>query len=57
MFGLFKKDPLQQFNKEYRSLLEKAQLLQRNGDIEGYSKVSAEAAAVLEKIEALESQQ
>lgn len=57
MFGLFKKDPLQQYNKEYKALLEKAQLLQRNGDIEGYSRVSAEAAVVLEKIEAIENQQ
>ena len=57
MFGLFKKDPLQKYNKEYQSLLEQAQRLQRNGDIEGYSRVSAEAAAVLEKIEAIENQQ
>ncbi len=55
MFGLFKKDPLEQLNKKYRALLEDGQQLQRNGDIEGYSRVSSEADKVLKEIEAIEA--
>lgn len=56
MFGLFKKDPLKQLNKEYGELLEKAMNAQRNGDIEGYSKLSEQADAVYKEIQQLESQ-
>lgn len=56
MFGLFKKDPLKQLNKEYGELLERAMNAQRNGDIEGYSKLSEQADAVYKEIQQLESQ-
>lgn len=55
MFGLFKKDPAKQLQKEYESLLKKAMEVQRGGDIKGYATISAEAEAVLQKIEALRS--
>lgn len=55
MFGLFKKDPIKELNKQYTDLLEKAQSAQRNGDIELYSRLSAESADVLKQIESLES--
>lgn len=56
MFGLFKKDPLKQLNKEYGELLERAMNAQRTGDIEGYSKLSEQADAVYKEIQQLESQ-
>jgi hypothetical protein len=52
MFGMFKSDPLKKLNQSYLDLLEKAQQAQRNGDIEGYSRISAEAEKILQKIEA-----
>lgn len=54
MFGFLKKDPKVQLNKEYTDLLAQAQQAQRNGDIEGYSRLSARADQVLKQIDALE---
>lgn len=54
MFGLFKRDPKKQLQAEYQKLLERAMHLQRNGDIRGYSEVTAEAEKVLENIQQLE---
>ena len=50
MFGLFKKDPVKQLEKDYSRLLEEAMALQRGGDIKGYAAKSAEAEAVMDKI-------
>ncbi|WP_116105782.1 DUF6435 family protein [Lewinella sp. IMCC34191] len=50
MFGLFKKDPIKQLEKEYSRLLEEAMALQRGGDIKGYAAKSAEAEAVMDRI-------
>jgi hypothetical protein len=50
MFGLFKKDPIKQLEKEYKRLLEEAMQLQRGGDIKGYAAKSAEAEKVMDKI-------
>jgi hypothetical protein len=55
MFGLFKKDPAKQLKEEYAKLLEEARDLQRKGDIKGFAQKSAEAEAVMEKIESLGS--
>lgn len=53
MFGLFKKDPVKKLEKEYSRLLEEAMALQRKGDIKGYAAKSAEAEAVMDRIEAI----
>jgi hypothetical protein len=57
MFGLFKKDPVKQLEKEYAALLEKARDTQRSGDIKGYAKLMAESEEILKKIEKLRSNQ
>ncbi|MBB4081009.1 hypothetical protein GGR28_003650 [Lewinella aquimaris] len=50
MFGLFKKDPLKQLERDYSRLLEEAMALQRKGDIKGYASKSAAAEAVMDQI-------
>ncbi|MCB1706751.1 MAG: Lacal_2735 family protein [Halioglobus sp.] len=52
MFGLFKKSPEKQLQKEYDALLNKAFLAQRDGNIRLYSALTAEAEAVKAKIDA-----
>tara|TARA_R110002124_G_scaffold69776_1_gene187391 strand:+ start:8266 stop:8442 length:177 start_codon:yes stop_codon:yes gene_type:complete len=52
MFGLFKKSPLKQWQKEYEALLTKAFQAQRDGNIRLYSSLTAEAEALREKIDA-----
>ena len=37
MFGLFKKDPRKKLQTQYEKLLSDAMMLQRSGDIMGYS--------------------
>jgi hypothetical protein len=53
MFGFFKSNPQDKLQKQYEALLEKAMQLQRNGDIKNYSKVTAEAEKLREKIDEL----
>jgi len=36
MFGLFKKDPVKQLQKEYKKKSEKAMQVQRSGDLRAY---------------------
>jgi hypothetical protein len=55
MFGLFKKDPLKELEKEYQKILERAMDAQRNGNIELYSTLSFEAEEIAKKIDALKS--
>ncbi|MDG1938146.1 MAG: DUF6435 family protein [Pseudomonadales bacterium] len=55
MFSLFKSDPKKKLRKTYDILLERAMLLQRKGDIMGYSKLTAEAEAIWQEIQALEA--
>lgn len=55
MFGFFDKSPKKQWQKEYDSLLSRAFKAQRNGDVRLYSRLTAEAEAVREKIEVLEN--
>lgn len=57
MFGFLKSDPKKKLQAQYQKLLERAMQLQRNGDIRGYSEVTAEAEKVREAIEALETAQ
>ena len=57
MFGRFKKSPVDKLKEEHKALATKAFHAQRNGDIESYSFLTAEAEAVREKITALEAEQ
>ncbi len=53
MFGLFKKDPVKNLQKQYQKLMEEAMQLQRNGDLKGYALKIAEAEEILKKLDAL----
>lgn len=55
MFGLFKKDPIKKLNEECARLQEKAMQAQRNGKIELYAELSAQAEEIIKEIEKLES--
>ena len=55
MFNLFKKDPSKKLKKQYEKLLVEARDLQRNGDIKGFAKKSAEAEAVMKEIEQMQA--
>ncbi|MDG1293479.1 MAG: DUF6435 family protein [Pseudomonadales bacterium] len=54
MFSLFKSNPTKKLRKAYDILLERAMLLQRKGDIMGYSKLTAEAEELWKKIQEIE---
>jgi len=56
MFSIFKSDPAKKLNKLYLAKLEQAMLAQRNGDIMGYSELTAEAEGIQRQIQALKSQ-
>ena len=55
MFSIFKSVHKKKLRKAYDILLERAMLLQRKGDIMGYSKLTAEAEAIWQEIQALEA--
>jgi hypothetical protein len=55
MFSMFRSDPIKKLRAAYYSKLEKAMLAQRNGDITSYSFLTAEAQALWEEIQKLES--
>jgi hypothetical protein len=55
MFSIFKKDPLKKLNKKYEAKLEQAMHAQRNGDIKGYSMITAEAEEIANEIQALKA--
>ena len=55
MFGLFKKSPLKQLQKDHEALLTEAFEAQRNGNIRLYSTLTAEAEVLRENIEAFKS--
>lgn len=55
MFNWLRKDPLKEMNTKYHRLLEMARDLQRNGNIQEFARVTAEADQLLKKIEALEA--
>jgi hypothetical protein len=54
VFGLFKRSPLKQWQKEHESLVYKAFQAQRNGDIRLYSTLTSESEKLREKIEKLQ---
>lgn len=53
MFGFFKTNPADKLQKQYLQKLEQARDLQRNGDIKGFAKLTAEAEEMMKQIEAL----
>jgi len=55
MFGLFKSSPVKKLQKEHEAILTRAFQAQRYGDIRQYSMLTAEAEALREKIETIES--
>ena len=57
MFGLFKKDPRKKLQTQYEKLLYDAMVLQRSGDIMGYSTVTEQANAVLDQIVQLDAEE
>ena len=56
MFGMFRRSPLKQWEREHGVLVTKAFNAQRNGDIRLYSTLTAEAEALRKKIENLKSE-
>jgi hypothetical protein len=56
VFGLFRKSPLKKLQEEHEALLTRAFHAQRDGNIRLYSTLTAEAEAVREKIEGLNSE-
>ncbi|MEL7250382.1 MAG: DUF6435 family protein [Bacteroidota bacterium] len=57
MFGLFKKDPVKQLEKQYQSLMEEAMHIQRSGDLKAYARKIEAAEKLLAEIEALKAKQ
>ena len=55
MFGLLRKSPLKQLQKDHEALLTRAFQAQRNGDIRLYSTLTEEAEALRANIEAFKS--
>jgi len=55
MFAMFKKDPLKKLKQQHEDLSTRAFQAQRNGDIRGYSELTAEAESIKEKMDALKA--
>ena len=55
MIRLFKKDTRKKLQTQYEKLLSDAMMLQRSGDIMGYSTVTEEANKVLDQIRLLDA--
>ena len=55
MFGWLKKDPRGKLQKAYEAKLTEAMTRQRNGDIRGYSALTAEAEAIKSQMDQLEA--
>lgn len=55
MFSFLQANPTKKLYKSYRAILKEAMDAQRNGDIEGYAKLSAEAEKVFAEIQTIEN--
>ncbi|MEM7199152.1 MAG: DUF6435 family protein [Planctomycetota bacterium] len=55
MFGLFSKNPIARLEREYNAKLQKSRDLQRNGDVVGAAKITAEAEKIRDEIARLEA--
>ena len=53
MFGFFKTDPKKKLDKEYKKKLTEAMNAQRSGNIQEYSRLSAEAEKIREQMESM----
>lgn len=53
MLSIFKKDPARRMKKDYQQLVQKAYQAQQNGNIRGYSLLTAEAEKLKAKIDEL----
>ena len=53
MFGLFKKNPLKELEKQYKKTLTMAMNAQRSGNIQEYARLTEEAEGILKRIDAL----
>jgi hypothetical protein len=57
MFNLFKSDPVKKLEKEYGKMLEEAMNAQRNGKMDVYAKISADAEKIGKQIDELKKNQ
>lgn len=53
MFGWLRSDPKKKLESQYSQKLEQARDVQRNGDIQRYATLMAEAETILQKIDQL----
>ncbi|QDT96412.1 DUF6435 family protein [Gimesia aquarii] len=53
MFGWFRGDPKKKLESQYAAKLEQARDAQRNGNIQGYASLMAEAETILQEIDRL----
>ncbi len=53
MFGWFRSDPKKKLEAQYAAKLEQARDAQRNGNIQGYAALMAEAEAILQEMDRL----
>jgi hypothetical protein len=57
MFGLFRRNEHKKLEAEYRKLLEQARDLQRNGDIQGFARMTARADELARRLEERKSEE
>ena len=55
MFGWFKRDPIADLKKAYEARMTEAMNAQRKGDLQRAAALHAEAAALLDQVEAAEA--
>jgi hypothetical protein len=55
MFGLFKKDPAKDLEKQIHKKQEEAMQAQRSGDIQGFAALTKEAEALQAKLSQMKS--
>ncbi|MEZ4988640.1 MAG: DUF6435 family protein [Saprospiraceae bacterium] len=55
MFGLFKKDPIKELEKQYLAIMEEAMHLQRSGDLKAYAHKIEAAEEIATKIATLKA--
>ena len=56
MFGMFKKNPIANLEKQYAKKLEEARDQQRYGDVVAASRLTAEAETILAQIQQIEAE-
>lgn len=56
MFSWFKSDPTRRLRADYKKQIEKAFKAQQNGDIRGYSLLTAEAEKIKAEIERIDKE-